>query len=442
MEKNTKARNLTALARLCPFAAAPVTRSAAIRQLVVIGGLCLWLLLSTAAWAANSVLSGTFDGSEPRIPGLPGTCLDAPALGYQQVAPLQVSVSGSYAIVDAYHYQAGDVSALIYSGTFNPNAPQSNLLTPAGVDVTDVVNLSAGSNYTLVLQHWCENSEGAWAVTFSGPGTVSADAVVSVPAFTEGEFTDSQPTASTACSDGPYRQTGPFRVSRSGTYYYTDVSFQTDVDMCLQVYSAPFSPGSPAANRVGGILDDYDTVELQADRDYWLVSQPLYGSDRGGYFFVLAPPAPFRITHAMAGSWYDPPTSGQGFFMDVFDDLNSLFLAWFTYDLERPDPAVTAQIGEPGHRWMTAYGPFSGNTAVLDISWSSGMVFDSPTPPVQGPIQDGSMTVEFTDCYHGQISYDLGSSGAQGVVPIQRLANDAVGLCQTLQQGPGEPGLL
>jgi len=416
--------------------------SARTRRLGTTAGLLLWSLLSGPAWAANSVLSGTFDGSEQRIPALPGTCGGAPALAYQQVSPVQVSVSGSYAVVDAFNFEAGDVSALIYNGAFNPNAPQSNLLTPDGVDVVDVVSLSAGSNYTLVIQHWCENAEGAWAVTFSGPGSVSADAAVSVPAFTEGEFTGSEPTANTACSDGPYRQSGPFRVSRSGRYHYSDISVLTGVDMCLQVYSAPFNAGNPFANRVGGALDDYATVELQTGRDYWFVSQPYVGSDRGSYFFVLAPPAPFRITHAMAGSWYDPPTSGQGFFMDVFDNLNTLFLAWFTYDLERPDPAVTAQIGEPGHRWMTAYGPFSGTTAMLDISWSSGMVFDSPTPPVQGPVQDGSMTVEFTDCNHGLLSYDLGSSGAQGEVPLQRLANDAVALCEALLQGPGEPGPL
>jgi hypothetical protein len=69
------------------------------------------------------------------------------------------------------------------------------------------------------------------------------------------------------------------------------------------------------------------------------------------------------------------------------------------------------------------------------------MIFDSGTPPFS-QTQDGSMTVEFSDCYTGLVTYDLGSAGVQGQVPIQRLANDAVDLCQALYEGPGQPGPL
>jgi hypothetical protein len=183
-------------------------------------------------------------------------------------------------------------------------------------------------------------------------------------------------------------------------------------------------------------------VHLEANTDYDFVAQSYDFSPTGDYFYVLAPPAPFRITHAMAGAWWEPATDGQGFFMDVFDNLNSLFLAWFTFDLERPDPGVEAQIGEPGHRWLTAQGPFSGDTAEMNIWWTSGMIFDSASPPKEQPVQDGTMTVEFFDCSTGQVSYDLGSANVQGQVPIQRIANDAVELCRSLYEGPGQPGPL
>ena len=105
----------------------------------------------------------------------------------------------------------------------------------------------------------------------------------------------------------------------------------------------------------------------------------------------------------------------------------------------RTHPEV--MIGDPGHRWLTAIGPFQGNTGMLDINWSSGMIFDSESPPVTNA-PDGELTVEFFDCFTGQVSYDLGASGRTGTVPIQRIVNDAVPLCETLTQGPAIPGPL
>ena len=156
---------------------------------------------------------------------------------------------------------------------------------------------------------------------------------------------------------------------------------------------------------------------------------------------MFARPAPFDITYAMSGSWYYPPTTGQGFLIDVFDSANLMFLAWFTYDLERPSAGTPAMIGEPGHRWMTAVGPFQGNTGNLNITWSSGMIFDSESPPVSNT-NEGTMTVEFYDCYSGLISYNLGAGGPVGQVPIQRIVNDAVPFCESMTRGPDNPGPL
>jgi hypothetical protein len=398
-------------------------------------------------WAANTVLSGIFDGSEERIAPLPGTCNAGHNLGYQVISPVQVTASGEYYVVDAMQFfgagarTGADVSALIYSGSFNPNSPQTNLLTPAGIDSEGTVTLTSGANYALVVQHWCENVEGTWGLTFSGPGAVTSNRVVSVPAMTEGTFTGSETTVTTECGTSHYRQTGPVQVSRSGTYYYTDIFTFIDVDLCLHIYSAPINAANPDLNIVA-TLDDYDTVELQANTNYYFVAQSWDYSPTGDYFYIFAPPAPFRITHAMAGAWYDPPTDGQGFFIDVFDKANLMFLAWFTYDLERPGSGAEALIGDPGHRWLTAQGPFTGDTAEMDIYWTSGMIFDSATPPKEPSVQDGTMTVEFSDCATGLVTYDLGSFNVQGQVPIRRIVNDAVELCQALYAGPDRPGPL
>ena len=139
----------------------------------------------------------------------------------------------------------------------------------------------------------------------------------------------------------------------------------------------------------------------------------------------------FNINPGLNDAWYNLETDGQGFFINVFPDTGIMFLSWFTYDTERPDDSVSANLGDPGHRWLTAQGAFAGNEAVLDITITSGGIFDSGTP-VPDKTQDGTMVVTFTGCNQGTVSYDIPSIGRQGVVPIQRVVPDNVALCEQL----------
>jgi len=139
----------------------------------------------------------------------------------------------------------------------------------------------------------------------------------------------------------------------------------------------------------------------------------------------------FQINAGLNDAWFNPVTSGQGFFINVFPDIGKLFLAWFTYDTERPPGTVQAMLGEPGHRWLTAFGDYSGSSAVLDIELTQGGIFNAGDPaPTQGP--DGTIAVEFENCNSGTVSYDITSIDRQGVVPIQRIALDNVALCEAL----------
>ncbi|MEJ8568621.1 hypothetical protein [Elongatibacter sediminis] len=139
----------------------------------------------------------------------------------------------------------------------------------------------------------------------------------------------------------------------------------------------------------------------------------------------------FRINEGLNDAWYNPSTSGQGFFVNVFPEIRMMFLAWFTFDTERPPANVQAHLADPGHRWLTAFGPYDGSQAVLDVELTKGGVFNAPNPkPSQSA--GGTITVEFSNCESGQISFDLPSIGEQGQVPIQRLAPDLVGYCKTL----------
>ena len=117
-----------------------------------------------------------------------------------------------------------------------------------------------------------------------------------------------------------------------------------------------------------------------------------------------------------------------GFLIIVFPGIQQVFLAWFTYDAVRPAEEIGALLGDPGHRWLTAQGPYFGNKAILDIYVISGGVFDSSTPqPVTEP--DGKIILDFSSCSRGTVTYDITSNNWQNVIPIERVVLDNVTLC-------------
>jgi len=140
----------------------------------------------------------------------------------------------------------------------------------------------------------------------------------------------------------------------------------------------------------------------------------------------------FQINAGLNDAWYDPATPGQGFFVTVFPEIRKVFVAWFTYDTVRPSGSVTADLGGPGQRWLTAFGDFSDGQAVLDVEFTDGGVFDSAAPSPQQSFY-GNIELEFTGCNAGTIRYDLAGLELQGIVPIQRIALDNVARCEAAQ---------
>lgn len=141
------------------------------------------------------------------------------------------------------------------------------------------------------------------------------------------------------------------------------------------------------------------------------------------------------INFGMTDAWFDPQTPGQGFLITVFPEIKQLFLAWFTYDTERPPEDVTAILGEPGHRWLTAQGPYDGSAAALTIYLTEGGVFDAMQPVAStDPTGEGTMTVSFQDCNAGTIRFDLPLVGLEGEITIERIVLDKVPLCEQLER--------
>jgi hypothetical protein len=141
--------------------------------------------------------------------------------------------------------------------------------------------------------------------------------------------------------------------------------------------------------------------------------------------------ATIPINAGMNDAWFNMATDGQGFFFNVFPNLEQMFVGWFTYDVERPDDAVMANIGEPGHRWLTALGDYSITKGTLSNFQAEGGVFNSSVPVVT-QVEDGSFTVDFTDCRNGLVAFDIPSINQQGEIPITRISNDNVPLCEEL----------
>lgn len=140
----------------------------------------------------------------------------------------------------------------------------------------------------------------------------------------------------------------------------------------------------------------------------------------------------FQINAGLNDAWYDPATDGQGFFIIVWEDTGLIFLSWFTYDTERPPQDAMAILGEPGHRWLTAQGPYAGDTAALDVHLTAGGVFDASVPAPDPAVQVGTITILWTGCNSGILTYDLPALGLSGEIPIQRIVLDNVALCEAL----------
>jgi hypothetical protein len=144
----------------------------------------------------------------------------------------------------------------------------------------------------------------------------------------------------------------------------------------------------------------------------------------------------FTMNPGLNDAWYNPETDGQGFFITVFPDLGAVSLAWFTYDTELPAEDVTANLGDPGHRWLTAVGPIEGNQAVMEIEMTSGGIFDAASiiERTDPRCSDGTFILTFDSCNSGSVEYDIPSINQQGLITITRVANDNIVICEALSE--------
>ncbi len=142
----------------------------------------------------------------------------------------------------------------------------------------------------------------------------------------------------------------------------------------------------------------------------------------------------FKINPGLNDAWFDPETPGQGFLLTILPEAATLFLAWFTFDTERPLEGSSAHLGEAGHRWLTAQGPYDPNrTEVwLDVFLTQGGLFDSaePAPETGEPI--GYIWIWWDECENATLSYNIAGLDLSGAMFIRRIVADNVPLCEAL----------
>ncbi len=174
----------------------------------------------------------------------------------------------------------------------------------------------------------------------------------------------------------------------------------------------------------------------------YTVEATTYGVAVTGDYIVsvnTAPPGcddcPFQINAGLNDAWFNTATNGQGMNITVYPVRKEMFVTWFTFDVERPPADVTAMLGGPGQRWLTASGPYDDDTATLTIYVTEGGVFDSATPATSTDQDgDGTLTIEFSSCNEGLATYEITSLDISGEIPIERIVLDNVPLCEMLAE--------
>ncbi len=127
---------------------------------------------------------------------------------------------------------------------------------------------------------------------------------------------------------------------------------------------------------------------------------------------VTAATAAFSITRGISGLWYNAAQSGQGFDIQVLDGTN-IIAVWYVFD------------ANGNNFWLTAQGTYSGNSATLNVTQTSGG--DFPPNFDQSKITHtpwGTFNLSFTDCNTGNAVWTPTVSGfTSGSLNIVRVTS-------------------
>ena len=131
---------------------------------------------------------------------------------------------------------------------------------------------------------------------------------------------------------------------------------------------------------------------------------------------LVVAPGSLLISAGFTGNWFNPASSGHGFSIEVLPD-NVMLAQWYAF------------APEGGQAWISAMGPITGNSAVLQGYFPVGPGGRFPPQFKPGKLSNqfwGTITFVFSDCNSGQASWQSAIDGyGSGWLPITRLTMPA-----------------
>jgi hypothetical protein len=167
---------------------------------------------------------------------------------------------------------------------------------------------------------------------------------------------------------------------------------------------------------VGVLFEDSNATGINAD-------QSDNSAQNSGAAFVFDTLPDFTINSGYSGAWFNPHTSGQGQMVDVVAEEQFMFLSWFTFTDDASDNPFE-------QHWFTAQGNYSGNEAELILYETLGGRFDDKQEVNTKPV--GAVTLKFSDCGHGQLSYNFTGEDVRGSFPLLRAIPGSDTVCEDL----------
>ena len=166
-------------------------------------------------------------------------------------------------------------------------------------------------------------------------------------------------------------------------------------------------------------------------------SEPFRDQGMTGRLTVLGAEEGIPVNLGHAGSWYNPATNGQGFLVEVLVDDEgepvTVIVYWFAWDLAQQSAQADSKFAGAEQRWFVAAGPIVDGIAEMDLTLTTGGVFDDPA--ATETVTVGSLRFIPSTCMEGQFIYDISQNvtvgdNVSGVIDAVRLTPDV--LCEDL----------
>ncbi|MCW8926165.1 MAG: cytochrome c family protein [Xanthomonadales bacterium] len=329
--------------------------------------------------------------------------LDNDGDGQYDTADADCSVTATYMV-------GGTVTGLSGSGLVLRNNGGDDLAVNSNGSFTFATALEDGSAYNVTVRTQPSNPAQACNIT-NGSGTLSGGDVTNITVSCTNVTYTVGGTVSGLQGPGLVLQNNggdDLAVDANGAFVFAGELGNGD-SYLVTVKTRPTAPKQVCSiNNRNGTVTGSDVINVQ----------------------VACSTTLFQVNTGLNDAWYNPLTDGQGFFVTVFPAIQKVVLSWFTYDTQLPPQDAVANLGDPGHRWFNALGFFADNEAMLNIKIASGGIFDTTTDVTR--VKDGTAILTFDDCNSGTLEYNIPSIGRSGIVPIQRINDANVALCESL----------